>query len=111
MVAEEKSNEAKELQQELEELRRQIAMLEEGLQEKPEYGMGEGDPSITRWELDQAMLSDLKKRADSLEEQLSRISRGTYGVCERCGELIDPDRLSVLPDTKLCIRCARSGGG
>ena len=109
MAIEEMSRQAEELRRELEELRRQIVALEEGLKEKPEYGMGKGDPAITRWELDQAMLSDLRKRAASVERQLSRISQGTYGVCERCGEPIDPDRLAVLPDTNLCIACARSG--
>ncbi len=109
MAIEEMSREAEGLRQELGELRRQIAALEEGLKEKPEYGMGKGDPAITRWELDQAMLSDLRLRAASVERQLSRISQGTYGVCERCGEPIDPDRLAVLPDTNLCISCARSG--
>ena len=108
MVVEKTSDEAKELQRELQELRSQIAMIEAGLEEKPDYGMGKGDPSITRWELDQAMLSDLKRRASSLEKQLSRISQGTYGTCERCGAPINADRLTVLPDATLCIECARS---
>jgi len=108
MVVEKTSDEAKALQRELQELRRQIETLEEGLEEKPDYGMGKGDPSITRWELDQAMLSDLKRRAHNLEQQLSRISQGTYGLCERCGAPINPDRLAVLPDATLCIECARS---
>jgi len=110
MAVEKKQNEARELQRELDELRQQIAALEAGVEEKPDYGMGKGDPSITRWELDQAMLADLKERAASLEKQLSRISQGTYGICERCGKAIDPDRLAVLPDTNICIECARSGG-
>ncbi len=108
VIVEKQLEEARELKRELGELRRQIATLEEAVQEKPDYGMGEGDPSVTRWELDQAMLSDLKQRAGSLEKQLSRIGRGTYGVCERCGERIDPDRLAVLPDASLCIKCARA---
>ena len=108
MVVEKAADEAQELRRELEELRRQITALEKGLEAKPDYGMGKGDPSITRWELDQAMLSDLKDRADSLEQQVSRISQGTYGICEHCGAPINPDRLAVLPDTKLCITCARS---
>jgi RNA polymerase-binding transcription factor DksA len=100
--------EAKDLQRELGELRSQIAALEMALKEKPDYGMGKGDPSITRWELDQAMLGELKRRAEGLERQLSRISEGTYGICERCGDPIDPRRLAVLPDTNICIECARS---
>lgn len=110
MVVEKKQHEAEELQRELNELQEQIAALEAGVEEKPDYGMGKGDPSITRWELDQAMLADLKQRAARLEEQLSRISQGTYGICERCGNPIDRDRLAVLPDTTICIECARSGG-
>ena len=109
MVPERDSDESVKLHRELEELRRQIAALEGGLEEKPDYGMGEGDPSIARWELDQAMLRDLKKRVDGLKRQLSRLSQGTYGICERCGSPINPDRLAVLPDTTLCIECARSG--
>lgn len=106
-----RSVEATALRQELKELRGQIAKLEGGLQEKPDYGMGKGDPAIARWELDQALLGDLKRRAQSLERQLSRIDEGTYGLCEQCGKCIDPDRLEVLPDTNLCIECARSRGG
>jgi RNA polymerase-binding transcription factor DksA len=104
-----KQVEAKELQCELGELRSQIAALELALKEKPDHGMGKGDPSITRWELDQAMLGELRWRAEGLEWQLSRISEGTYGICERCGNRIDPGRLAVLPDTNMCIECARSG--
>lgn len=109
MVVEEKQKgDTIELQRELEELRDQIAALETAVEEKPDYGMGEGDPSITRWELDQTMLADLKERAARLERQVSRISSGTYGTCEICGKPIDPDRLAVLPDTDVCIECARS---
>ena len=111
MVVQNRIAEADELRRELEELRTQIATLEEGLEEKPDYGMGKGDPSITRWELDQAMLGDLRRRADALEQQLLRISQGTYGICERCGAPINPDRLAVLPDATLCIECARSDQG
>lgn len=99
-----------ELQKELEELEAQIAALEAGLQEKPDYGLGQGDPAITRWEFDQAMLERLKERAESLRRALGRLNEGTYGVCERCGRPIHPDRLEVLPDTKICIKCAQSGG-
>lgn len=98
------------LQRELEELREQIAALEASTEDKPDYGMGVGDPSITRWELDQVMLERLKKRAADLEQQLSHIKQGTYGICSQCGRPIDPDRLAVLPGTKLCIRCAQAPG-
>lgn len=109
MVVEKRRDEAREIQRELEELREQIAALETAVEEKPDYGIGKGDPAITRRELDQAMLAELKERAARLEWQASRISDGTYGICERCGKTIDADRLAVLPDTNLCVECARSG--
>lgn len=40
---------------------------------------------------------------DQIEEALGRIAEGTYGLCEVCGGLIEPERLEFLPFTKLCI--------
>ena len=95
------------IEKELEEIKAQIAKLERSLEEKPDYGLGEGDPSIVRWEMNQALLEQSRGRAAALEQALSRISAGTYGTCEKCGEPIHPDRLAVLPGVKICIRCAR----
>ncbi|MGC9520329.1 MAG: TraR/DksA family transcriptional regulator [Anaerolineae bacterium] len=97
------------LQRELDELEEQITGLEEALQVKPDYGMGKGDPAVTQWELDQAMLERLRGHADKLRQALARLDEGTYGICERCGKRIDPNRLAVLPDTTLCVECARKG--
>jgi DnaK suppressor protein len=97
------------LRRELDELWDQITTLERALEEKPDYGLGKGDPAVTRWELDQALLRRLRERAVSVEQALSQASQGTYGICERCGRPIHPDRLAVLPDTSICIHCARAG--
>ena len=96
------------LQEELDRLRDQIAKLELALEERPDNGPGQGDPAATRWEINLALLVQSRKRAQEIEQALSRVKRGNYGVCRECGEPIDPDRLSVLPSTKLCIRCARA---
>lgn len=97
------------LEQELAELYEQIHALKSAVDVKPEYGLGKGDPSITRQQLDRAMLKRLERRAQELEEALGRLTEGTYGMCEICGKPIDPNRLAVLPDTKICIACARKG--
>lgn len=97
------------LRHELEELKTQIAKLERALEEKPDYGLGQGDPAVTSWELNRALLHQLRERAESLEEALSQLDEGTYGICEQCGERIHPDRLAVLPDTRICVRCAQAG--
>lgn len=95
------------LEERLSTLKEQIDRLEGNLEDKPEYGLGKGDPLVTRWELNQALLKRLRRRATSVRDALARIEQGTYGVCERCGGPIDPDRTAALPDTRLCIRCAR----
>jgi RNA polymerase-binding transcription factor DksA len=97
------------LRQELDQVQGQIATLEATLAEKPDYGLGRGAPAVTRWELDQALLQRLKERSVSLQRALSEMGKGTYGICERCGRSIHPDRLAVLPDTRMCAECARSG--
>lgn len=38
---------------------------------------------------------------------LARIAAGTFGICERCGEVIEEQRLSALPFTTYCIKCAQ----
>lgn len=40
-----------------------------------------------------------------IEKALQRIEDGTFGMCERCEELITMKRLEARPVTTLCIRC------
>ena len=95
------------LKTELEQVRAQIASLQSALDDKPDYGLGEGDPAITRQELDRALLERLKERSAGIEHALSAMADDEYGVCEECGQSIHPDRLTVLPDARTCIRCAK----
>ena len=40
-----------------------------------------------------------------IDEALTRIKDGTYGICESCGCTIPKVRLNVLPFTDSCVRC------
>jgi RNA polymerase-binding transcription factor DksA len=95
------------LEQELAQLRADIQRLQARLAERPNYGLGEGDPAIYEWELNWALLQSLQARVQSLEEVLGRIDEGKYGRCARCGGPIHPERLALLPETTLCVDCAR----
>jgi len=95
------------LERRLEETRQEMAQLDERLESKGDYGLGRGDPLIVRWELNLALRGELEQRIERLEDALERLDMGDYGVCESCGQPIDPQRLDVLPDTTLCIKCAR----
>jgi DnaK suppressor protein len=40
-----------------------------------------------------------------INEALERIEDKTYGVCEHCGDPIQPKRLDAVPWALYCIRC------
>jgi len=39
------------------------------------------------------------------ERALARITAGTYGICESCGEPIGKARLQAFPRATLCVTC------
>jgi RNA polymerase-binding transcription factor DksA len=96
------------LRTELGQVQAQISSMQSALGDKPDYGLGEGDPAITRQELDRVLLEQLKERSAGIEHALSAMAEDEYGVCEECGQPIHPDRLAVLPGARSCIRCARA---
>jgi len=51
--------------------------------------------------------SFVKKQLIQLRKALTMIKIGKYGICERCGKMIDTDRLAVKPEITVCISCAR----
>jgi len=97
----------KTLQQESDSLTSQIEALEQALDARPDYSMGEGDPAITEWELNLILLERLKGEYEKLQHAVARLETGTYGICEHCGKHINPDRLAVLPATTVCMECAQ----
>ena len=40
-----------------------------------------------------------------VEEALTKIEEGFFGVCERCDSSIPVKRLELLPFTRYCVRC------
>ena len=40
-----------------------------------------------------------------LERALIMIKDGSFGICTRCGELIDKERLNEVPHTSSCFDC------
>jgi RNA polymerase-binding transcription factor DksA len=63
------------------------------------------DPCLKEHELVLTQIQILECELQWLEEALQRADQGTYGLCSRCGQPIDPARLEVLPETTLCFEC------
>jgi RNA polymerase-binding protein DksA len=87
--------------------RQELEEIEERLQDKGDYSPGTGDPLVVRWELDLALKARVENRIEDLQGALHRLDEGTYGLCRRCGRHIDVERLEALPQTDICINCAR----
>jgi RNA polymerase-binding transcription factor DksA len=51
-----------------------------------------------------AMIDELKVKLGEVDGALVRISNGSYGFCSVCGDMIDTDRLSIIPTATLCLR-------
>ncbi|GAB4562159.1 MAG: hypothetical protein Kow0047_10070 [Anaerolineae bacterium] len=96
------------LERELAEAKEKLAAVEERLAERPDFGLGQGAAMIYEWEMNLAERERLQEKIASLEEALEKARQGQYGICEVCGQPIDPERLEILPDTKLCVKCAAS---
>lgn len=42
-----------------------------------------------------------------VQEAISRIDSGTYGICVVCGKTINKERLKAIPYTVKCLQCAQ----
>ncbi len=47
----------------------------------------------------------LEKTLRDIDEALSRIEKGIYGICKYCGKEIDEERLMARPVSSACIKC------
>jgi DnaK suppressor protein len=45
------------------------------------------------------------ERVNQLSAALRRLHEGHYGLCERCGGIIEPARLAALPEATTCRNC------
>ena len=97
------------IEQELQASRAEVERLDELLELKGAYGLGRGDPVVYSWERNPARRERAKGKLDKLEAALQRMEEGTYGLCETCGQAIEPERLAALPIATLCIACAHQG--
>jgi RNA polymerase-binding protein DksA len=53
-----------------------------------------------------ALLDQTRDHVSRIDAALRRLDDGTYGLCDRCGQPIAPDRLEARPTATMCIACA-----
>lgn len=52
-----------------------------------------------------ALLGNLRGIEAQIDRALTKLEKGTYGICEECGKPIAAERLGAIPYATLCIDC------
>jgi len=97
--------EQKRLTEQLSQLEASLRSAEERREGSP-FGKREEEAAETV-ELEKRMSLEkrLKEQLAEVEKALHKFENGTYGLCENCGQPIDPARLEALPEAMLCMKC------
>jgi DnaK suppressor protein len=103
-------NDKKHLVEEIEQLKASVRPTEERREGSP-FGKRE-EEATESLELERrlALEKQMKDQLADVEHALHKFEEGNYGLCEQCGQPIDPARLEALPQAKLCLSC-KSGQG
>ena len=96
------------------ELREEVfAETGEGLHSQYDFPQDVGEMSILDMLSDAGLaVADIRRtQLTNLEESMTRLEQGTYGICEGCGEKIDLQRLRLVPFTAYCLNCQKKEEG
>lgn len=70
--------------------------------------IGDDGTEIEQVSKNLALKQHLERLLAQIEAAIHRIEQGVYGMCERCGQAINPERLEALPYATRCLGCARA---
>jgi len=115
----------KDLEKKLKKEKKEVEKELEGFAKKDDKLEGDWDTRFPKWEGAEGSTADLDLAADEVEEYsnllpvehileirlrninsaLEKIKKGEYGTCEKCGQEISKERLSIYPEAKFCLKC------
>jgi DnaK suppressor protein len=81
--------------------------LTEDQQRRLESARDVGDQALMDLdrELGISLMEMRNRRRQAIDEAVTRLSEGTYGICAECGVEISEKRLEAVPFAKLCVEC------
>lgn len=53
----------------------------------------------------EAEIKTLRDKIDNINLAIERVKEGKYGICKRCGKVIDVRRLKLIPESVYCVSC------
>jgi len=86
---------------------RELEKLHEFMQSEVDIDPEEGDTEVSEREKNAALISVLKRKVKDVDAALTALDKGLYGVCQRCENGIEPERLEIKPDATHCVSCQR----
>lgn len=98
-------SERKHLLQELEQVQVSIRSTEVRREGSPFGKREEGATESFELEKQLAWEQQIRDHLAELEHALQKFEKGTYGLCDNCGQPIAPARLEALPQASLCVAC------
>ena len=98
-------NERTRLLDELEQSQANVSTSDERREGSP-FGKREEEATETL-ELEKRLALErrIRQELSGIEHALQKFEEGTYGLCDCCGQPIDPARLEALPQASLCLNC------
>lgn len=93
------------LQQERAQVESELANLRAEMQQAPEMTGDEVDLNVYEREKTLGLVAAYERRLEEFDATLKVAAQGKYGICERCGNPIPPERLEIFPETRLCVKC------
>jgi RNA polymerase-binding transcription factor DksA len=90
-------------------MRHRADLAKDALEEQPAFGMHMADAGTDNYDRDWAlgMLSAEQDALYEIDEALSRLRAGTYGICQLTGKPIEPARLEAIPWTRFSAAAER----
>jgi DnaK suppressor protein len=81
--------------------------LTEDQQRRLEAAMDVGDQALMDLEREMgiSLLEMRNRKRQMIDETITRLHEGTYGICADCGIEISEKRLAAVPFAKLCVDC------
>jgi len=77
------------------------------LKKYPDYGDLDEDneQELVDYETNMSAEDNLVQVLKKVNMAIKAIDDGNYGRCQKCGEMIDKERLEIMPFAAICVSC------
>lgn len=63
--------------------------------------------AINNKSVSEAALRQTQEKLQRLKEAMSQVNNPDFFQCRECGSQIEPARILIMPESRLCVACAR----